>query len=375
MRGLAVVIMIQCHVFNAFIHPSLQGGGTYVLSQFVGGMAAPLFLFMAGMTLAFQMESLDRREPAAWRRCLISLRRAGYIWFIAYLFRFSNCVASLPSIDWQEFTKVDILNCMGLSMAVFAGAAALPGKTRARWVLLAGLAVAAAAPLVAGVAWGNTPSLIEEYLAPGRGRGHFPFFPNAAYLGFGMAAGAVLRRTATEGVDRLMQWAVMIGLVLVVSAQYFSNLPYSIYSKSNFWTDSPALILIRFGIALLLLAGSFLWTAYGAGAGWSWMQTLGKNSLPVYWVHVMLVYGKVMQPFKHVLGVLPTALAAAGVTALMVALSAGWMAWKARQPSQVRVLPPATRHDRVADSLKRAGPPDAACRPAKGQEAPAAEAG
>ncbi len=351
MRGLAVVIMIQCHVFNAFIHPSLQDGGTYVLSQFVGGMAAPLFLFMAGMTLAFQMESLDRRESVAWRRCLIALRRAGYVWMIAFLFRLSNCVASLPSIDWQEFSKVDILNCMGLSMAVFAGAAALDGKARARWTLLGALAVAAAAPLVASVAWGNTPFLIQEYLAPGRGRGHFPFFPNTAYLGFGMTAGAVLRRTAVDGVERLMQWAVMIGLALVFSAQYFSNLPYSIYARSNFWTDSPALILIRFGIALLMLAGSFLWTAYGAGAGWSWMQALGKNSLLVYWVHVMLVYGKVLQPFKHGLGVLPTALIAVGVTALMVGLSAGWMAWKARRPSRVRVL-----------SVPR-------------QEAPAAEAG
>jgi len=338
MRGLAVVIMIQCHAFNAFVHPSLQNGGPYVLSQFVGGMAAPLFLFMAGMTLAFQMESLDRREPVAWRRCLVSLRRAGYIWLIAYLFRLSNCVASLPHPDWAEFTKVDILNCMGLAMAVFAAAAALDGRSRARWTLAAGLAIASAAPLVANVAWGNTPLLVQEYLAPGRGRGHFAFFPNAAYLGFGLTAGTVLKRTAIEGVERLMQWAVMMGLALVITAQYFSNLPYSIYTRSNFWTDSPSLILIRSGIALLLLAGSFLWTTYGASTGWSWMQTLGKNSLLVYWVHVMLVYGKVLQPFKHSRGIVPTVLITLGVTALMVGLSAGWMWWKALQARRPRLV-------------------------------------
>ena len=51
----------------------LRDGGPYVLSQFVGGMAAPLFLFMAGMTLAFQMESLERREAphprGGWSPC------------------------------------------------------------------------------------------------------------------------------------------------------------------------------------------------------------------------------------------------------------------------------------------------------------------
>ena len=52
------------------------------------------------------------------------------------------------------------------------------------------------------------PPLLREYLVPGFGRGHFPFFPFAAYLAFGLAAGAILKRTATERLDRLMQWAV-----------------------------------------------------------------------------------------------------------------------------------------------------------------------
>src|SRR5947209_82853 len=78
MRGLAVLIMIQCHTFNSFVRMDVREGGPYVLSQFVGGMAAPLFVFMAGMTLAFQMDSLERREPSAWKRWRVSLRRAAY---------------------------------------------------------------------------------------------------------------------------------------------------------------------------------------------------------------------------------------------------------------------------------------------------------
>ena len=67
MRGLAVIIMIQCHAFNSFTRMDLRQSGGYMLSQFVGGMAAPLFLFMAGMTSAFQMESLERRESGRVR--------------------------------------------------------------------------------------------------------------------------------------------------------------------------------------------------------------------------------------------------------------------------------------------------------------------
>ena len=68
MRGLAVIIMIQCHAFNSFTRMDLRQSGGYMLSQFVGGMAAPLFLFMAGMTSGFRWRAwsaANRAAPAA----------------------------------------------------------------------------------------------------------------------------------------------------------------------------------------------------------------------------------------------------------------------------------------------------------------------
>jgi uncharacterized membrane protein len=331
MRGLAVVIMIQCHTFNSFARMDLREGGPYVLSQFVGGMAAPLFLFMAGMTLAFQMDSLERREPSRRRRWLVALRRAGYILGIAFAFRLTNFVASLPHADVHEITKVDILNCMGVGMMALSVAAVFDGKSRVRFAAAAGLAIAAAAPLVSALPWNQAPPLLREYLVPIAGRGHFAFFPCAAYIGFGLAAGGVVKATAADRFERLMQWSVLMGFALVFTGQYFANLPYSLYHNANFWTDSPALIVIRGGISLLLLAGAYLWTEYCVGPGWSWMQCLGRNSLMVYWVHVMLVYGDIARRIKQLLTIPQTAFATLGVIALMVALSAAWIWWKARR--------------------------------------------
>jgi uncharacterized membrane protein len=333
MRGLAVVIMIQCHVFNSLTRMDVRDGGPYVLSQFIGGMAAPLFLFMAGMTMAFQMDSLERREAVAARRWLVSLRHAGYILGVAFLFRFTNWAASFPNAQTSELTKVDILNCMGLSMIVFSVASLFGHNGRLRFAVAAAAAIAGLAPLVANLDWGSTPSLVREYLAASStsGRGRFAFFPCAAYLGFGIAAGAIVRRAAAERMERLMQWSVLIGFTVVFVAQYFSNIPYSIYTKSNFWTDNPTLVFIRTGIALLLLAGSYLWTEFAAGPRWSWMQCLGKNSLMVYWVHVMLVYGTWVRPIKRTLSIPLAALATVIVIVMMIALSVLWLRWKARR--------------------------------------------
>src|SRR4051794_25399375 len=135
MRGLAVVIMIQCHTFNSFTRMDFRDGGSYVLTQFVGGMAAPLFLFMAGGTTAFQMEGLDRREVAPRSRWMMSLRRAGYILAIAFTFRFTNWLFSVPHTSMNELTRVDILNCMGVGMAVLSVASLFGGTARIRFAM------------------------------------------------------------------------------------------------------------------------------------------------------------------------------------------------------------------------------------------------
>src|SRR6185312_10594127 len=211
MRGLAVLVMIQCHTFNSFTRMDEREGGIYVLTQFVGGMAAPLFLFMAGMTTGFQMESLERREPSGRRRWRTALRRGGYILGIAFLFRFTNWLFSMPHASATEITRVDILNCMGVGLGVLAVAAVFPGVARVRFALLAGVAIMAASPPVANLDWSGAPELLRDYIAPTANRGHFPFFPWAGYLAFGLALGTMVKRSAAERFERLMQWSFLTG--------------------------------------------------------------------------------------------------------------------------------------------------------------------
>ena len=169
-----MIIMIECHAFNSFTRMDLRDGSAYVLSQFVGGMAAPLFLFMAGMTFGFQMESLQARVADPGRRWLISLRRAGYVLGLAYAFRLTNWIGSLPKASLEELLKVDILNCMGMALAVFAAAALFDSNQRIRYALLGALAVAALAPVISAVEWGGVWLPVRDYLVPSPSRGRSP---------------------------------------------------------------------------------------------------------------------------------------------------------------------------------------------------------
>jgi uncharacterized membrane protein len=323
LRGLAVLLMILCHTFNSFARENVRDSGVYLLSQFAGGMAAPLFLFMAGMTLGFLVE----KPGVRWTQ---ALRRGVYVLGIAYLFRLFNFLGGLPRPDWSEFSKVEILNCMGAAMVVFSAAARCSARWRVRAAVLGAVAVAAAAPPVAAMDWGWAPPLLRNYLVPLPGAGRFPFFPYASYVGLGLASGAVLRRTAAPSIDRLMQWVMLAGFALVLSGQYFSRFPYSLYRDADFWSNSPALVSIRFGICFLLMGAAYVWTEYAVGAGRSWVQCLGRHSLLVYWVHIALVYGDLTRQVQRGLGISRTALATLAVIAAMVALAAVWERCKRR---------------------------------------------
>ena len=335
--------MIQCHTFNCFARPQARQDGAYTLSQFVGGMAAVLFLFLAGITYAFQMHSLEQRGVRAAQRLTALLRRAGYVFGVGMLFRISNWVFSPSRSAWRSIFKVDILNCMGAAMGLVAVITLWRGAARARAAAVAAGLVAAAAPIVSGIDWSGVPWLLRDYLQPNPRL--FPLFPWAAYLAAGVAAGTTIRRTAPEQFERVMQWAILGGLGLVLAGEYLANNPYSLYERSRFWVDSPTLVVIRTGVCLLALAAGWLCTRWAAGRGWKWMQTLGKQSLLVYWVHVMLVYGWLFEPWKKALSIPQTAAAAAAVIAAMVAL-AGW------RTGRQRVTPPRTIVQTIAEGVR-----------------------
>ena len=320
LRGVAGIIMLQGHVFQSFVKPELRGGAAYMLSQFFGGMPPAIFLFLTGITLAFLMHSMERKGLSRWSRITGTLRRAAYLFGIALLFRVQLWLFSWPHSAWTNLLKVDILNCMGFAIAAMSLMTLFTTAQRVRICAALGLAIAAVSPLISQINWAGIPWLVKAYLTPDYN--FFSFFPWAAYLVFGLSAGSLLRLLKPEQLDRTMQWGALLGGAMVVTARYFANLPFSIYTKSEFWLDSPAQTLIKLGVTLVVLAFGYLWTQYGAAPGWSWVRQFGTASLLIYWVHIELVYGRWLRSCQNNLNIPQTVLAAAAVILLMLLLAA-----------------------------------------------------
>jgi uncharacterized membrane protein len=318
-RGFAALIMLQGHVFHSFIRNDLREGNAFVFSQFVGGIPPAVFLFLTGVTFGFLMHSQERKGASPGRRWLISMRRAGYLFLIAFAFRLQLWAFSWGQSPTSDILRVDVLNCMGFALAVMSIMSLFSTIDRVRLCAILGLVIACASPLVAQIDWGGTPWLLKSYLAPDHL--FFGFFPWGAFVAFGLSFGSLLRVLDDEQIPNAMMWIGLTGLVTAVGAHTFSNLGISLYAKSDFWLDNPLLVLIKLGVILICVSFAFVWHRQPSAQSWSWIRQFGVTSLLVYWVHIELVYGRWLGVWKEGLNVEQTALAATGIIGLMLAIS------------------------------------------------------
>jgi fucose 4-O-acetylase-like acetyltransferase len=210
---------------------------------------------------------------------------------------------------------------MGLAMLILAPMAVFTTRERIRLCTVIGLVIAGLAPAVSMIDTSSLPWLIRSYFVPSYN--YFGFFPWASFLAFGMVAGSIIRVVKHEDLGRAMLWFLAIGTGLALVAHQFGNMPYSIYQKSEFWLNSPALIMIKLGVVLAMLALAWLWVNLAAPQRWSLFRQLGTTSLIVYWVHIELVYGRWFGIWKEALSVREVLIYTMVLLALMVAISIG----------------------------------------------------
>ena len=316
-RGLAAVTMLQGHVFHSFLNTDLRSGGPYRFSQFCGGMPPAIFLFLTGVTFAFLMESQERKGASAFSRWQASLRRSGYLFFVAFAFRVQLWLFaryfSPGSSPWTDILRVDILNCMGFSLAVLSLAALLPSAYRIRVCLIAGLVIAGVSPWITQMDWSGVSPLVRNYFVPSNQ--FFGFFPWASFVAFGLSFGSLLRSLKADQFTPVMQKTALGGILLAIGS---NAIPLPLYAHADFWLDSPALVMIKVGVILVLISFAFIWLLQPAAQSWSWIRTLGTNSLLVYWVHIELVYGHWLGFWKENLNVVQTGILAAAMILLML---------------------------------------------------------
>lgn len=324
MRGLAVVLMMQTHAYDSWLTAPARRSSFFGWSKLIGGYPAPLFLFVAGVTLALLAEVGLRggRSAAEVRREALGrgLEVLGY----AALFRlwmFTSGGFAKP----MDLLRVDVLNCIGLSMLMVAGAALGWNAFHARLAgaALLGCGIALLTPIAWDAPWPeDIPRPLLAYLSGRIAGAFFPLFPWAGFTAAGACVGSLLARARAEKREGPCVAALgAVGVLLIPLGLALDRLP-TLYPRYDFWWTSPNYFLVKLGIVLLVLGLAYLWGRMPWSSWPSLLRQLGRTSLLVYWAHVEIVYGGIVAgPLRGRLSVPAASLALALLLLAMLALS------------------------------------------------------
>ena len=203
MRGLACLLMFQTHCYDSWLRPELHQTRLYRWSQVGGTLPAPLFIFLAGVSVALTTQR--SREKGMTRNAIArqTVLRGAEIFGLGILFRIQEYILGYKWVPWTDLLRVDVLNMLGLSIVLmgvmcwFVGAGELSGTRNKS--LFAALVTAAVIALATPTLWTSSrlhalPWPIESYIN-GVHTFHqpqpwlFPIFPWCAFAFVGLAVG------------------------------------------------------------------------------------------------------------------------------------------------------------------------------------------
>jgi len=331
--------MFQTHCYDAWLGGAARDSKFAMWSHLGGTFPAPLFLFLAGISVAIITNKLLEKGVLARQIGRKIIIRGAEILGLGFLFRVQEYVISWGWAPWADLFRVDVLNTIGVSIMLMGVMC---------WIVLAGSSVAPASPTERNLAHDGSPGKtapnshsaggttepgysrliaaavvtaifisvltpllwttwrprflpweLESYINGVHNLGSpqpwlFPIFPWTAFAFAGLATGTFL---ASGWARKLGGWIFLGsgfgGLALIYLSELADGSKWHLYPMYDYWHTSPNFFLARVGWLLLFLMAAYAWCRWGLGQrGFSPLIQLGQTSLLVYWVHIEFVYGR-----------------------------------------------------------------------------------
>ena len=234
-RGIAVLIMIQAHALDAWTRIADRSSKAFGYFLVLGGFAAPMFLWLAGLGLVLSAERVLTKTGRRSAGAETVVRRGAEIFILAFLFRLQAFIIS-PGSSPVTLFRVDILNVMGPAMAVSGLIWALgrnrPGAALACGLVAIGLAMVT--PIVRQAAWVNLlPTWTQWYLRPFGDHTTFTLLPWGGFVFAGAAYGSLLAQTEDSRTERLMVASLSLAGAAVLAMGLLTASRPSIYPVSK----------------------------------------------------------------------------------------------------------------------------------------------
>ncbi|MGE5342255.1 MAG: heparan-alpha-glucosaminide N-acetyltransferase domain-containing protein [Candidatus Omnitrophota bacterium] len=334
-RGWAVLFMIETHVLNAFLLPSLFPTRWYRAVSFTNGIVAPSFLFLAGFSFAIvalrKWQDLLALNSVFWKQ----LGRYLLILLIAYTLHIpgNSFHILFNQLKWNEnhlFWGVDILHCIAVSLILMLLSMLLIRHQKRLFIGfgILGTAIALSTPLV------HSLPITSMVAAPFAGYfkriywSQFPLFPWMGFLLLGAATSFLWQQVRqTSGENAFFKYGAL------VSAGMTASIFIITFRHADFNPIHPPFFFMKLGIVGMLLS-FFYWLEQKRQTLPALITRMGQESLLAYAFHIFIIYGILWNFGKH--GPLMIMVVTLLLITATVLVCLAWQAMKQTKPRLAR---------------------------------------
>ena len=349
LRGLVIIIMIEVHVFNAFLIPELRQTSWFSVLNFINGLVAPSFLFVSGF--AFQVSSggkLDEMRKlgkAFWKKIgrIFQIIIIGYALHLPF-YSLSKIINKATPQQLESFYAIDVLQCIGFGLLfLFLTRLLIKSDKAYQYFLITSLVVIT---LVSPVLWRiELADYLHIAVANYFNRLHGSLFPIFPWLNF-LLFGAVFAKYFVDARERneeekFINLTAFTGLAILILGHVF----YSGLFPKTFTSiiPNPIFYLERLGYILVLF---FLcwYVDKKTNIKNSFIMDASRESLLVYWLHLIAIYGMFWggKSLSIIIGttfnVFETSIATLILIALMIIIAKIWGWMKKNYPKYVAIF-------------------------------------
>ncbi len=299
MRAYAILMMLQGHVVGTVLAPEYQDTSYWIYSiwNFMRGITAPVFFFSSGTIFTYL---LLRKDTPFWEneRVVKGIKRSIFLLFVGYLMRFNpDILKNMGDFDvfsYQSSFAVDALHCIALGLLTLVLLFGLQKLVKLPvWIsypFLGGF-LFLIYPYVFHTNWLlHFPLPLASYFTANFGS-NFPLVPWMGFVLFGGFYGYILSKSAKIAYNTKFSILTMvIGVLLSIFSGAVLGYMYDVtkledflylqYHNVQFFHLGNVLIISG---VLSIIANKFKIPVI--------LSTVGKKTMMIYIVHILVVYG------------------------------------------------------------------------------------
>jgi uncharacterized membrane protein len=329
LRGVGLLFMVVDHGYDWWLVGAANSGPWGRTAEFIGTLAAPIFLALVGVSMALTTDARRTRGTANRTATWLLIRRGLVILLWGYL---ANLLVFFTGENWTDLLAFDVLQCIGMGILLFAPLA-VHAPTWA-FPLLA-LATAVGGQFAGRIRLSGYLGTMVNGFPP---IAYFPLLPWLGFVPLGTLWGRLLAKG--RGNQRLSD-QVAIGLLVSGLLAFVGT----VWVDPSVGYRHPRLMTLLFdwGVVAVLASGLYGWcrlTRWRLALGW--LGSLGRETLLLYLLHLLVgfrlfrIFGWVTgRSWRGQFGTLDVP----GATLLLVVLCGGlylvanaWTVWRKDHP-------------------------------------------